>query len=46
MEIVIDSGVRGYHKYQEIWTPVSGDYLNCKQERDNTEDRLAVAVRM
>ena len=44
MEIVVDSCVRGYHMYQEIWTPVSGNYLNCKRERDNTEDRHAVAV--
>ena len=30
MEVVVDSCVRDYHMYQEIWTPVSGEYLNCK----------------
>jgi len=44
MEVVVGSCVRGYHIYQEIWTPVIGEHLNCKRERDNTEDRYAVAV--
>jgi len=44
MEVVVESCVRGYHIYQEIWTPVIGEHLNCKRERDNTEDRYAVAV--
>ena len=44
MEIVVDSCVHGFHIYQEIWTPVIGECLHCKRERDNAEDRHAVAV--
>ena len=44
MEIVVDGCVRGFHVYQEIWTPVIGECLHCKRERDNAEDRHAVAV--
>ena len=35
-EFVTDSMVRGYHIYQDVWTPVVGE--------DNTEDRYAVVV--
>ena len=31
------------HSYQEIWTPVNGKHLNCKQERGSTDAR-AVAI--
>ena len=40
---VVDSCFRGYQVYQEICTPVSDDYLNCKSNRDKTEDRHVVA---
>ena len=44
MEIVVDCCMRGFHVYQEIWTPVIDECLHCKRERDNVEDRHAVAV--
>ena len=30
--------------YQEIWTPVIGEYLNYKKDNIATENRHAVAV--
>ena len=47
-EFVMDSMVRGYHIYQDVWTPVVGEHLQCVREEDNTEDntedRYAIAV--
>ena len=43
-EFVIDSMVRGYHVYQDVWTPAVGECLQCVREEDNAEDRYAVAV--
>ena len=43
-EFVIDSMVRGYHVYQDVWTPAVGERLQCVREEDNAEDRYAVAV--
>jgi len=40
----IDSMVRGHHVYQEVWTPVIGEYLDCAREEENAQDRCAVAV--
>ena len=36
--------VRGYHVYQEIWTPAEGETLICSKETRNREDSFAVAV--
>ena len=44
MEFVTESMVRGYHIYQDVWTPVMGEHLQCVREEDNAEDRYAVAV--
>ena len=41
---MVDSCVCGFHVYQEIWTSVIGECLHCKQERNNVEDRYALAV--
>ncbi len=43
-EFVFDSCVRGYHKYQETWTPQDGEELECIREPTNSTDRYAVAV--
>ena len=43
-EFVMESMVRGYHVYQDVWTPMVGEHLQCAREEDNTEDRYAVAV--
>ena len=41
----IDSCVRGFHVYQDIWTPVLHEELDCERERGNIEDLYAVAVK-
>lgn len=38
------SVIRGFHVYQEVWTPRLGETLTTKQEEDNPEDSTAVAV--
>ena len=40
----IESAVRGYHVYRELWTPTNGEYLGTRMERDNPHDNFAVAV--
>ena len=42
--LMIDSCVRGYHYYQDVWDPVIGEQLECVQEPANLHDRYAVAV--
>ena len=32
----VDSCVRGYHFYGDIWTPSVGDLLACEVEDDNS----------
>ena len=39
-----DSMVRGHHVNQEVWTPITGEYLVCAREEENSQDRYAVAV--
>ena len=43
-EFVMDSMVRGYHIYQDVWTLAVGERLQCVREEDNAEDRYTVAV--
>ena len=38
------SSVRGFHIYQDIWTPVIGEELLCEREEGNPNDRYAVSV--
>ena len=44
-EFETNSSVRGYHVYQDNWTPVIGERLNCEREEENPRDRYAVAIR-
>ena len=46
MEVSVESCIRGFHIYQDVWTPVVGEVLGCRREMTNTEfeDRYAVAV--
>ena len=44
-EFETDSSVRGYHVYQDNWTPVIGERLNFEREEENPRDRYAVAIR-
>ena len=39
-----DSMIHGYHIYQDVWTPVVGEHLQCVRVEDNAEDRYAIAV--
>ena len=41
----MESCVKGYHIYQELWEAVIGEELQCQRERDNPTDIYAVAVR-
>jgi len=43
-ELQIDSYIRGYHAYMDIWTPVLNEELILKREPTNERDRNAVAV--
>ena len=40
----INSYIRGYHAYMELWTPVRDEMLILKREPTNVADRNAVAV--
>ena len=42
---VVNSMVRGYHKYKDIWPdPIVGEALPCKREVGNPHDPLAVSI--
>ena len=36
--------VRGFHVYQDTWTPLIGEQLVCRREDSNQRDQYAVAV--
>uniref|UniRef100_A0A1X7TR33 Uncharacterized protein n=1 Tax=Amphimedon queenslandica TaxID=400682 RepID=A0A1X7TR33_AMPQE len=38
------SCIRGYHVYQERWTPFIGETLSCARETNNRHDQFAVKV--
>ena len=40
----VNSFMRGYHEYQEIWTPEIGDEYELKREPLNRVDNNAVAI--
>ena len=42
--VEIDTVMRGYHVYKEVWTSMLGEELTCRREYDNFHDRFAVAV--
>ena len=42
--VTIDSYIRGYHAYKEIWIPTAGEELLLRREPDNIDDQYAVAV--
>ena len=42
-DLTVDSFVRGYHVYKDIWVPIIGEILFSEQEPGNEEDRFAVA---
>ena len=44
MEASVESCIRGFHIYQDAWTPVVGKVLGCQRATTYIEDRYAVAV--
>ena len=38
-DLTVDSVIRGYHVYKDIWVPIIGEILFCEQEPGNEEDR-------
>ena len=40
----VNSFIRGYHEYQEIWTPEKGDEYELEREPLNTVDHNAVVI--
>ena len=42
---VVESCVRGFHVYQDIWMPTTGERLSCQTEDSNAFDPYAVAIR-
>ena len=41
----VESMVRGYHVYKDLWTAVVGEELQCGRESENFRDPFAVAVK-
>ena len=41
----VQSYVRGYHAYQDIWDPFIGEVLPLEREPNNSGDRFAVAIK-
>ena len=41
---IVDSAVRGYLVYKDVWKPTIGKKLHSEQERDNVVDKCAMKV--
>ena len=44
VEFEIESFVRGYHSYMDVWEPRIGEVLALEREPHNAVDQLAVSV--
>ena len=44
-EFNVNSMVRGYHVYQEVWEVLIGEVLSCVREAGNRHDPYAIAVK-
>ena len=42
--VKIQSCIRGFHVYKEVWTPVMKEILTCSRESKNLHDPFAVKV--
>ena len=40
----LNSYVRGYHAYMNIWVPLVGEELDCEYESEKKHDENAIAV--
>ena len=45
MELRVESCIRGYHVYKEMWIAVFGEELYTERELGNVVDRYAIAVK-
>ncbi len=43
-EVQLNSFIRGYHAYTDVWTPFIGEELLLRREPDNVKDSSAVSV--
>ena len=43
-EVTFNTCVRGYHIYQDEWTPEMGETLSCCRELANIHDPFAIKV--
>ena len=41
---ILDSCIRGYHVYKDLWNATPGETLTCIRERGNRNDVFAVAA--
>ena len=41
----MESCIRGFHIYKEVWTPLIGERLGCTHEKSNREDPFTVAMK-
>ena len=41
----MESCERGFHMYQDIWMPTTGEHLSCQMEDSNAFDPYTVAIR-
>ena len=41
---IVDSAVREYHVYEDVWKPAIGEKLHAEQEPDNAVDKFAMKV--
>ena len=42
---IVESCIRGYHIYKDIWDATIGEELQCARKSDVSNNRYAVAVR-
>ena len=41
---IVDSAVRGYHVYKDVWKPAIGEKLHAEQEPDNAVNKFAMRI--
>ena len=41
---ILDSCVRGYHVYKDLWNATPGETLTCIRERGNRNDVFAILL--
>ena len=41
---IVDSTVRGYHLYKDVWKPAIGEKLHAEQEPDNAVNKFAMRI--